>query len=285
MVTESIHGATFSEAYFKAAKAVLAAPVSVSRGLESREILDMKIVIDSPTTALSLSGQRLRYLFGEAVWYAAGDTSIDWILQYSKFWERICDSERRVSSNYGHRIFRTSKTFFTALEMLRHDQGSRQAICHINVPTDLYRGNKDIPCTLGLQFFIRDDQLHLIVSMRSNDIWRGATFDIPNFFLFQQTARFLLLDKYPNLQLGQYIHRAGSFHVYKEHYHLLEDMTATAFHDIPFQLSEPMVSADGQPAPLLRDLYRFCETSPDTISHAAPFFGLETHLASAKVAA
>ena len=55
----------------------------------------------------------------------------------------------------------------------------------INIWRENPRSSKDIPCTLSLQFFLREasDQLwlHTIATMRSNDAWLGVPYDTFNF--------------------------------------------------------------------------------------------------------
>lgn len=246
---------TFSDAYRYYAKALLDAPTAISRGFETRELVSEHFEIRNPSSIPTLKGTRKRYLAAEILWYAAGSYNIDWIYAYSSFWRRICNADHMIYSNYGHRIFRDLRSFFVAAEMLRLDIGSRQAICHINTPDSLHASNKDIPCTLNLQFIIRDNKLHLITNMRSNDIWKGTTYDIPTFFIFQQTMLQQLRDVYPTLQLGSYFHHAGSLHVYATDYSALADLDDDFYDSTKFLLKTPLITSDGTPTPETSDMF------------------------------
>jgi len=238
---------TFAEAYKHLAETLLDSPTAESRNAKTREICDAQFRILQPNTSLALVGSRLRYMFAEALWYAAGDYTTPWITNFSSFWPRIADADGLISSNYGQRIFRATKTFNTAFKMLCADPGSRQAICHINQSADIFATNKDIPCTMYLQFFIRKSQLHLSVHMRSNDIWRGLTYDAPNFFLFQQTMLYFLQSAGYDITLGSYTHHAGSFHVYETEVKQLQKYCLAPLTDIPLQLKAPLINLDGSP--------------------------------------
>ncbi|MFW6311819.1 MAG: thymidylate synthase, partial [Nanoarchaeota archaeon] len=110
-----------------------------------------------------------------------------------------------------------------AVNCLKRDKDSRQAIIHYNTPDHQTKNNKDFVCTLYNQFFIREDRLFLQYFMRSQDVIRGITFDFPWGWTLLKTMQLSLLDVYPNLKIGSYIHTCGSFHLYNEHYSLVRD--------------------------------------------------------------
>jgi thymidylate synthase len=119
----------------------------------------------------------------------------------------------------------------TAKMALAEDPDSRRAVLLINEPADevlaVTTGSKDVPCTLSLQFFIRENKLHLHVHMRSNDAVWGLTNDLFSFTLFQECMLLDLQETYPDkfgsLELGSYYHTAGSLHIYERHFELAED--------------------------------------------------------------
>ena len=107
---------------------------------------------------------------------------------------------------------------------LLNDTDSRRATLAINQPYHKNKNNKDIPCTQYLQFFIRNNELHLGVSMRSNDIVFGLCNDIFTFCLFQQLMFNELKEKNKKLRLGKYHHHAGSLHIYDRHYLMADNI-------------------------------------------------------------
>jgi thymidylate synthase len=81
-------------------------------------------------------------------------------------------------------------------------------------------------CTLTLHWFIRQDKLHLIVNMRSNDVILGFTNDVFQFTMLQEMMLMQLRGTYPNLELGCYYHNAGSMHVYQRHFAMIDKIIA-----------------------------------------------------------
>lgn len=69
---------------------------------------------------------------------------------------------------------------------------------------------KDFPCTMYFQIFIRNNKLHWITNMRSQDIYYGMRNDIYCFTELQK-----LLTKELDLELGKYYHHCGSLHLYE----------------------------------------------------------------------
>lgn len=105
------------------------------------------------------------------------------------------------------------------VERLSADPLSRQAQIAVYTPEDFWKGYPDCPCTSTIQFLLRDNQLHCISTMRSNDIWFGTPTDVYMFAFFQrEIARAL------SVEVGDYIHHAGSLHVYERHFDLLEQV-------------------------------------------------------------
>ena len=110
-------------------------------------------------------------------------------------------------------------------EELIRDRDSRRATIPINQPYHKSKNKKDYPCTQYVQFFIRDNKLHMGVNMRSNDLVFGFCNDVFTFCLFQQLMlNDLKHSGIEDLELGNYYHHAGSLHVYERHYQMLSDI-------------------------------------------------------------
>jgi hypothetical protein len=85
------------------------------------------------------------------------------------------------------------------------------------VPDDSIDAKLDVPCTLALQFFIRDKKLYMITHMRSSDLILGLAYDVPAFTFFQELLAFEL-----GVEVGEYIHFSNSLHIYRKHYKMVE---------------------------------------------------------------
>ncbi len=216
------------------------------RGTTTKELLNYNITLMNPRNRIITFPARktnLKYLLGEFVWYLSGVRTVEEILPYSKFWAQITNTngpskehypEGTINSNYGTRMFghddrtmvdrgfdEACSQWGAVSDILRKDPDSRQAIINIHLPEDRWSGNKDVPCTLSLQFFIREDKLHMIVNMRSNDIILGFTNDVFQFTMFQEAMMCELRNRYPTLELGYYYHNAGSMHIYDRHFDMM----------------------------------------------------------------
>ena len=258
----------FYEAYSCISKQLLNAPEVTVRGLTTRELLGFSFKVKDSTKRTSLEPTRERYLFGELLWYLSGSYDVDEIAPFSKFWLKIA-KDGKINSNYGHRIFRAEKTFFRALNQLSKDIYSRQAIVHINLPKDINTDNKDIPCTMFLHFFVRNDHLNLIVYMRSNDIWKGLTYDFYAFSMFHQIMLMKLKNHFPQLQLGWYQHIAGSLHVYDTDYEKLENFRGAHEIEGRLVLKRDPIREDGSPINIVREAFHLAHQEPDRVKDIA----------------
>lgn len=177
------------------------------------EFINAVTVIESPRDGIVLSPKRnmpVKYAVGELLWYLSGSNMLSDIAPYSSFWRNLSDDGDTLNSAYGHRIHHRFgfDQWEYIKELLRKDNYSRQAVIHIkeasNEPT------KDTPCTVALQYQIREGRLYATTYMRSNDIWLGFPFDV-----FAFTALQIKLAMELGVGVGSYTHIAGSLHLYE----------------------------------------------------------------------
>lgn len=197
-----------------------------SRGTKQKEIINYNICILDPT-ALSIEPRARKfnpsYATTEWLWYLSQSRSAKNIGKMAGIWKKIADGRDEVESNYGTYIF---EQWSWAIQELLLDKDSRRATIAINQPFHKYANPCDYPCTQYLQFLIRDNKLHLIVNMRSNDAVFGFCNDVFAFSLFQQMMLNELNYNNPEggkaLELGHYYHHAGSFHIYESHWPMMD---------------------------------------------------------------
>lgn len=182
------------------------------------EFIDAVMCVEDPTRNIVTSPVRnmpLRYAIGELAWYLSGSNKVLDIAQFAKKWEEISDDGETNNSAYGYRIF--NKFGFDQWEyvksLIQKDPNTRQAVIHIKDPSN--KPTKDTPCTVYLQFFLRDNKLSLSVHMRSNDIWMGVPYDMFSFCFLQVKMAMEL-----GVEVGSYTHYAGSLHMYQRDYNV-----------------------------------------------------------------
>jgi len=202
--------------------------VSAPRGMKIKEKLGVQFRIKNPRDRLPYVEARnfsLSYFVAETLWYMSGSNSTEWISRYAPFWKDISDDGKTANSAYGARIFKLhpriadgglNQWSYVKSELSR-DPDSRRAVIHIRTPDDSLHATKDVPCTLALQFFIREGKLHLHVNMRSSDIILGIAYDVPAFTTMQE-----ILANELNVELGEYVHTSNSLHCYERDFEMLD---------------------------------------------------------------
>jgi len=225
------------------------------RGQLCREIIAPVLVLDNPRARLLANpARKADYGFGvgEFLWYWEGKRDLETMLYYNKRMANFSDDGETLKSAYGNILRpqhwvhkgRTHNQWTSCKAELLKDRDSRRAIMMIqtwdNVCKLAVEDTKDFPCTLNLQFFIRDNRLHLHVNMRSNDAFWGLTYDLFSFTLLQEMMMWELRDGgYDSLQLGEYTHCAGSLHIYEKHFKDADEVVK-AYLSKEFKAAAPM---------------------------------------------
>ena len=199
---------------------ILSKGTSVSpRGIPCKELMAPTLVLNNPLNRLctvSNRGWSMEYAGGELAWYLSGSSFLSFIEYYAPSYGRFSDDGNWLYGAYGPRIFVGKyddaiqwSPWEKAFQKLWQDMSTRQAVIPIFEAEDIDVETKDLPCTLSLQFMIRDQKLDLLVNMRSNDAWLGLPYDIFCFTVFQELMAAKL-----GVEIGRYYHHVGSLHLY-----------------------------------------------------------------------
>jgi thymidylate synthase len=200
-----------------------------------KEILNYQFTIVNPTSDSIKTCDKERnktiaeYTKKEMILYDSGTNKVEDFAKASKFWNKIANPDKTVNSAYGHLIWvkrslgnakysqdqKRMTPWEWAKQCLIEDKDSRQAILRFSLPEHHWKGNKDFVCTLNGIFFIREDKLHFSIIMRSNDIVKGITYDLPWFCSLMDKMVHELKQYYPKLEKGQYTHLSHSMHAYE----------------------------------------------------------------------
>lgn len=153
------------------------------------------------------------FAVAEALWILSGSDD-PWIFTYNRVLENFTD-DGRLQGAYGPRM----RSWRSTVDQLAHvrdllvrDPHSRQAIVQLYDPSRDTLGHRDVPCTLNYRFYVRDGELQMHTTMRSNDVWLGLPYD-----LFTATVLHELMAGWLGVELGVYHHHVDSLHLYAEH--------------------------------------------------------------------
>jgi thymidylate synthase len=168
------------------------------------------------------------YVRRETDWYMSQSLNVNDIEEpIPAIWKNIATPDGRINSNYGWAIFSDANgnQMTNAIESLCKNKHSRQAAMIYNRPsmhTDAcVDGMKDFMCTYSTQLLIRNDQLHYLVFMRSNDALLGYKNDRAWHDHVHDLSLEALQQQYPDLEKGTLTWNAGSLHVYPQHHKLV----------------------------------------------------------------
>lgn len=252
------------EAYLGTLREVYENPdcVSAPRGQNVREKLDHTFRILEPSNVAIITRDSNRnaviesYTKKEVDLYDSCTNRADDFGRASKFWLSLANPDGTVNSAYGHLIWAKAShgndfeleqyvqipstrpgegnvygmrpVRRTPWEWAKHsllaDKDTRQAILRFSLPEHQWVGNKDQTCTMHGNFLIRNDQLHLSVVMRSNDLTLGLVYDLPWFCGLMDKMVEELKPTYPNLTKGHYTHTVHSLHIYERNEEMVKKM-------------------------------------------------------------
>lgn len=184
---------------------------SAPRGLGIRELIGYQTVWNMNQPLITIKDRELGYRFAmaESWWIMSGSNDVESIAPYSKVISRFSDNGTTFFGAYGPKIMGQLPYVFDALT---NDKDTRQAVLTIWRESPL--PSKDIPCTVSLQFIIRDHSLHCVANMRSSDAWLGVPYDVVNFSHISMGIQAELQHIYGGLKLGNLYLQVGSQHLY-----------------------------------------------------------------------
>ena len=172
-----------------------------------------------------------KYGQAELEWYWSADNRCEIIGKYAKMWLALSDDGITNNSAYGYIIHKkhNKDQLQEVIKELEKDKNSRKAVIIINDPTIDKLTTKDLQCTIGLQFLIRDNQLEETVYMRSNDVFFGFPYD---YIYFLSLGYYVA--KHFGIKIKSYVHCATSMHMYERNIKSFEEDTKSVKVNIDF---------------------------------------------------
>lgn len=184
-----------------------------TRGATS-ELLGVLLRLSNPRARMSRSENRGKIFsaIGELLWYLSGSNCLEFIGKYAPAYADDA-TEGVIHGAYGPRLFHMHgqiNQVDNVCRLLNCRRGSRRAVIQLFDARDIATYHKEIPCTTSLQFLLRDGNLHLSVTLRSNDAYFEIPHDIFCFTMLQE-----MMARRLNVELGSYYHYVGSMHMYE----------------------------------------------------------------------
>lgn len=182
------------------------------RGQETIELLNYRSLIDMRRPVVISKARKLsyRFMFTEARWILEGRNDLKTLVKFAPSMKNYSDDGLTLFGAYGPWILAQLPYVVNALIK---DQSTRQAVLTIwrqNPPV-----TRDCPCTVSVQWLIRDDHLHCIDNMRSSDVWLGWPYDVFSFSMVSLVVALFLKTRGVQVELGGLFLNAGSQHIYE----------------------------------------------------------------------
>lgn len=225
MRTVTLRANTGRDAVLQVCRAVLEDGRQTSpRGQRTLELSPVHIELLNSADTLPDGINRARLLpaigAAEALQNIAGVAMPGLMHRISSFFPKPTGRWDAGVPTYGERM---GRQLDDAVELLRRDSDSREAVVSIWGAGDITGGQAHNICTVSLQFLIRDKELDLFVTMRSNDAWYGLCYDLFQFAQVQRTMARCI-----GVPAGRYFHAAASMHLYERHWEAAALLTSPA---------------------------------------------------------
>ena len=187
-------------------------------GVKTIEMIGATFEADEPTIFGDVNDD---YIQRELDWYKSMSLYVDDIPGITPaIWKQVADRGGKINSNYGWAIYHKDNylQYANVLNELQFSPNSRRAVMIYTRPTmwnDYNRdGMSDFMCTNTVQYMIRDEQLVVIVQMRSNDV----VFGYRNDYAWQKYVAFHMTKDLKLTKQPKIIWHVGSLHVYERHF-------------------------------------------------------------------
>lgn len=198
------------------------------------QVLDVNMKLEPNSSFINLADIRqtkYNYLYNELQWYLSHDLCINHHqgIDTNPIWQRICTRQGMVNSNYGYLAFDEGNysQYKHAVSQMAKKKHTKHAVMIYNRPSiveewcDGVHANSDFICTYAASFMVQDDELHMMVTMRSNDFTTGFFNDFGwQVFVYK---KFLAEVKqfHPELKVGSIHWHTDNMHIYERDYELM----------------------------------------------------------------
>lgn len=171
------------------------------------------------------------YISQELLWYTGMSTNINDIYEKHReppaAWKYAANDHGEINSNYGHLIYANKyhNQYDHVVDELLENPDGRRATMIYNRPSiwEEYNenGKSDFICTNAVTYYIRDNLLHSVVQMRSNDV----VFGYKNDYAWQNRIMHDIVADLSfsgiDIEVGMMLWQVQNLHVYERHFDLV----------------------------------------------------------------
>lgn len=188
------------------------------RGKKTLELRQKTLRVDMRKPLLTVPGRGLsvKGAMAEAYWICTGDDLLANIEPYLPRMKEFSDNGVTLYGAYGPRI---EQQLQHVVASLLADPDTRQATLTTWRPNP--PKTKDVPCTVAMDFKLRDGKLNMHVFMRSSDAWLGVPYDVFSFSMVAHLICCKLNGWRPGatpIEPGTLYLTAASSHLYEENW-------------------------------------------------------------------
>ena len=225
----------FGDAWTKLLSLIIDLGLEASpRDMKTKEITNVTLHVINGLSNILVSNVRdlnYRFMIAEWIWTQGGMYDVGSLERYNSVMRQFSDDGIYLAGAYGPRLLPQWEYIFENLKK----PFSRQAVASIWVPNPW--PSKDIPCTLNLQWLIRNDRVNCTINMRSSDVWLGLPYD---YFNFSQLTN--IVSKSFNLPVGSITMNLASSHLYEQHWSAADILLKNM--ELPYSIPSPKLWKD-----------------------------------------
>lgn len=202
-------------------------------GAKTIEMIGASFIADEPSI---FGTPNTDYISQEMLWYTSMSTNIKDIYGEHRdppsAWQYAANQFGEINSNYGLLIY--SEKYYSQFERvcdeLFENPDGRRATMIYNRPSIWVEynenGKSDFICTNAVTYYIRDNLLHSVVQMRSNDVVYGYKNDWAwqNRVMHDIVHDLNFSNGNEDLEVGKMVWQVQNLHVYERHFDLVKNI-------------------------------------------------------------
>jgi len=185
----------------------------------TKALFNVSFAIENPLSRVITTPQRKfnqEYADYEWQWYLKGDRDASEISEKAKIWKQMMiPGTTQVNSNYGY-FWNYNNQLVRMICELKSNPQTRRAILVHYVLHELDRYKYDTPCNDVLNFYVKDNLLHLTVFARSIDLWFGFCNDQ---YCFSKLMEYV--SEKTGYKIGSMNWMITNLHIYERHFNKL----------------------------------------------------------------